>query len=236
MSEFIYHKPKYKLVRIINGLKEIIVSGDIALMCPKCFHVIESNVSSSKTIDNIGNTVAESICINDKYFGKCTNCNDDVDFIQIDANMAQIINILNTKGYYTAFSCEGHIESDDYSGKKEFTNPYIYFYFWDYTENLIDNPLPESWHIDPLDKRCKIFNINDNILDSAPKYIDDHDELINWLENNWDQKKRLEDIYNWAVNLPDIPESKKKKYYKIIERDGDNILFKNSNKIIKASK
>lgn len=238
MSDFIYHEPKRKLVQNLDSCKVKSEIGDAASMCPNCFHMVETYMNYITILNHITDQV-EDFRTDNNYYGVCPNCHKDVKFELMDANMAKIINILNNKGYYTAFCCEGHIEPDDYTGEEIFSSPYIYFYS-SYDLNILStNPLPDTWDIDNDDARCKIFVIRDNIHKEIPPSIfnSDNNEIIDseayikWLKENWDQKKRLEDIYNWAVNLPNKRDTVKKYEREFINLQGTNILFKNAEKI-----
>ena len=240
MNNFIYHSPANKTINISNNTKRIYEIKDVALMCPHCLHMIETNIVHISSITNVL-VETEYLYAKCNYYGMCPNCKEDVKFEIIDINMAQIINILNSKGYYTAFCCEGHIESDD-DGKDVFVKPYIYFYLWNDSKVLINNPLPDSWGIDDDDKKAEIFSIRDNINNEMPKSIINGNEIIDevayigWLKRHWDQKKRLEDIYNWAINLPDKDNDIKDAEYQFIKINGEIILINNSEKYINAIK
>ena len=239
MTDFIYHKPKVKSIRNDqeNGTKVICEIGEIALMCPDCFNMIETNVSYTKIVYEILNEV-EYFHTTNEYYGTCPNCGEDVKFEVIDINMAKIINILNNKGYYTAFCCEGHIEPDDYTAKEEVILPYIYFYLWDDANVLSTNPLPDTWFLPDDDKDCEIFSIRDNILNEIPKSIINgniiHDPIAynGWLKKHWDKEKHIKDLYDWAVSLPDKGERVKNMHYNIVKDFGTSIIHANAEKTI----
>ena len=236
MSSFKYNTPKRKDVENHANSKFIHEYGKIALMCPECFHMVKTDIFHSKMVHDIIDKV-EDFIITNEYYGMYPNCNEDVKFEEIDINMSQIINILITKGYYTAYCCEGHIKPDDYDGTEDFSIPYIYFYFWEDSDILNTNPLPNTWYISENNKKCKIFCIYDNIITTMPKsiidcnVIFDIEEYIIWLKNYWDQRKRLEDIYNWAVSLPDKSEGEKEYLRSILKNSADSILEDNANRI-----
>lgn len=239
MNNFKYYPPKYKAITHLLNAKIMSETGDVALMCPECFHMVEICISNCR-IANITEEI-EDFNIVIGYYGVCPNCKKDIKFEIIDINMAQIISILNSKGYYTAFCCEGHIEPDTYTGNEDFSWPYIYFYLWKDSEILTSNPLPDSWCIDYDDNECEIFCIHDNITKSMPtsiingNEIIDFDAYINWLKDNWDQKQRLEDIYNWAVSLPDKDELTKRDDYYHVKVWAEYILVHNAEKICNSS-
>jgi hypothetical protein len=169
------------------------------------------------------------------YHGECPNCKEYTEFECIDVNMADIIRILNSKGYYTAYSCEGHIEPDAFTGKDTFSIPYIYFYFWDDSEVLKEHQLPNTWTLSNDDIKAEMFSISDNILDMIPEEIksDDSDKFISWLYDNWDKESRLEDIYNWAVSLPDRDKEFKESRLELSKTHGNMMLIENSERYMK---
>lgn len=58
--------------------------------------------------------------------GECPRCKESVIFQEIDFNIARAVDILNEKGYFTVFSCEGHA-GNDLDGEDFLSVPYIYF-------------------------------------------------------------------------------------------------------------
>ena len=237
MSDFIYEHPKHKLIKNDGAMKILAETGHIALMCPECFHMVKTYSSYTKIINNILDKV-EDFRTENVYYGACPNCKEDVKFEIIDVNMSQIINILNTKGYYTAFCCEGHIEPNDYTGEEEVTLPYVYFYLWEDANVLETNPLPDSWYIGDEEKECEEFVIRDNICKSMPKSIINGNEIHDlvayngWLKRHWDKEKRIKDLYDWAIGLPDKDEFLKEVLHGYVKAYGKNILLQNAEKII----
>ena len=116
----------------------------------------------------------DHICISLKVNGICKECNTYTNMIILDGNIAKTISILNKKGYTTRFCCEGH---------KEYTDCYIYFSnnVYQYIEKM---NIPDSWYIDEED-----YHNNMCIIRS---------------KENIGINKRINDIENWAENLPDI--------------------------------
>ena len=233
MDKFIYRTPIYKSIENIGSNKVVCEIGNIALMCPECFHMIETNISSTKIINNIDKPNNFTTC--NEYYGFCPNCKESVRFDTIDINMMQIISVLNTKGYYTAFCCEGHIDPDDYDGIEGFRTPYIYFYFWKDSEILNTNPLPDDWHID--DEECEVFCIRGAKLITYFENDNEYFKYMKKVKNGWceRQKKALEDIYNWAIGLPDKDEGTKYMQREFIKKFGDWIINTNADKIISAN-
>lgn len=203
MNNFKYEKPIDRMVLHLNdGSKTIVSKGNIAFICPRCFNIIKTKILNVFTSDDILNTI-DDFCIDTIYHGTCNNCNEFNKLIEIDINMAEIISILNNKGYYTKFCCEGHVAPNVLTSLDIFSRPYIYFYFTDDVSILEKYPLPKTWSVDRDDGN---FQVYDNILELVPDEIssnDDFKKLVLWLKNNWDKESRLQDIYDWACSLPD---------------------------------
>ena len=229
-SKFIYHPPIQREVNNNYNDKRITEQGDIALMCPVCFNMVEAtvinNIYTGDILDQVGAFTPEV-----SYTCECKRCNEISTFIPIDTNIAKTIKILNDKGYYTAFSCEGHIEENPISNKAEFAVPYIYFYLWNDFDVLGDYPLPESWNITIEDAMRNIFTIYDTIVDEVPGGLD-NDKYIEWISRSWDKEQRLKDIYDWAVSLPEKDENVRYSEYDYIKVYGNKILEDNHNKVI----
>jgi hypothetical protein len=219
-SKFYYIKSTdRKIFNIAEGKKKYIETGYVGFMCPNCLNIVNIGIASSNIIDNIA--FIKDFCVNTSYHGECYNCKEYVEFKCIDINMVKTIQILNSKGYYTAFSCEGHIEPDNDTLMDTFRVPYIHFYLWEDSEILKDYPLPESWFMPDIYKSTNTFSIYDSIMEEIPKeisVIDDQDKFISWMHKNWDKEKRLKDIYNWAVSLPDRDDDLKKLSFKLAKK------------------
>ncbi len=116
-------------------------------MCEKCFNILYGEFSSSINIrtnkevygnDEILNLNNISIYndTNNNVTMLCPFCNDgDTQMFEIDKMIIDPIRFLNEKGYYTKFSCEGHIKQryidtiiDSQNNKiMELSIPYISF-------------------------------------------------------------------------------------------------------------
>jgi hypothetical protein len=215
--------------------KAMFVSEYVSLMCPKCLNMIDASICNNILVTGVIDVI-KNFYSKTSYSGICPNCEEDVDFQLIDGNMSQIIKILNDKGYYTAYCCEGHVEQDDYTGEYEYISPYIYFYFWKDSNILKTNPLPDTWYMQNIDKSCKIFTIYDNFMETIPDFICESPNrsiYIEWVKNNWNAKNRLKDIYDWAIGLPDKSEYEKINLKKIVDEHGEKILKNNAEKILR---
>ena len=201
MKEFVYYNPRRKYIDNIGKYASINESGYVCLMCPHCFNTINIEMNSSVEIipsDII--TKVNSFSVSQDIFGECPNCNEYVVFVQLDVNMGSIIEILNLKGYYTDFSCEGHVD-------KDVTIPYISFKSVDDMSILEFHPLPDTWYVDKEfleeDNRFVIYDTISKTCDELETALGGYDNGVEWVRNNWNQKKRIKDIYDWAVGLPD---------------------------------
>lgn len=164
----------YRILRkdVLNGLRKLSIrnaaSGTIAYMCPYCYDIIYINGSYNLNFKFHRDNIYPKLTIT--Y--RCKVCNNIVEGIELDPNIAETISILNKKGYYTKYCCEGH-----YENKKPNSTPYIYFDRFSPNEDS----LPNGWYID------KDFKNNHTIRAKLEKHS---------------KKQILKDIYNWACNLP----------------------------------
>lgn len=162
------------------------LSGEHALICEECFNILSYTyrVNILAPLDYYGEDHLEfSIGIT------CPHCGKKMYHFDVDANIANLVSILNKRGYYTQYSCEGHSHCKyDSSAPEEgktrehpyylfnYSNPYVFirgnkklsktFY------NLI---LKYKWDIEVVNKECKTPNNPD-----APDYyaINDPDKCI----------------------------------------------------------
>ena len=91
------------------------------------------------------------------------------ELIQIDAKIQHAVKVLNAKGYYTKYSCEGH-----YSGKNCVVEGYILF-------DITPNDYPQGWrksknriyyHMKPMNKKEFIEEQEKNI-EALNKWADE---------------------------------------------------------------
>ena len=52
MSDFIYHEPIARSIKNMHTSKVVSETGFISLMCPECFHIENTRISSSIIIQN----------------------------------------------------------------------------------------------------------------------------------------------------------------------------------------
>lgn len=113
--------------------------------------------------------------------GYCDACDKIHYFYETDFNIGEIISDLNKKGYYTAYSCEGHSSIETYDD--EVSNAYIYFQFSRYkiTHELLElfEELPASWYLDIVDLKAGKLIIRSDNLNEKPLYLL---ELKEWVE------------------------------------------------------
>ena len=145
--------------------------GKLGLMCPLCYNTSIIKIDKKmKTKYNKNNNIR----LISFFDGDCKVCKQHVVYTKIDGNISKTIEILNKKGYYTDFCCEGHKGHDS-------CNAYISFANSDgYTH--IKDILPDSWYIDMEDLR-------------------EDSRLIIRAKKNIPLEKRIEDIQHMAENL-----------------------------------
>lgn len=175
--------------------------GDVALMCPKCFGLsfhkfnfsYSSILSQNYTTDipdteffsykddiDINPETVEVCPVVNYITEKCPHCNTDTKLIEVDAYIAEVVSLLNKKGYFTNFSCEGHNES---------TNPYISFSNKKQMEKYV-HTIPTSWFVDTEDLKMNKFIIR---TDFCQKQVAIY-ELLEWVKGL--QQADPEDVKN----------------------------------------
>lgn len=203
-----------------NYIKTVSKSGEIGLMCPKCFGIsshtgtsaigglisqnYKKEVIDTNKVDDDGDLILEpdtvEIIPDIKYMVyQCPHCGNSVTLIEVDPCIIQVVSILNKKGYLTNFSCEGHNET---------SNPYIYFSNKKQMEKYL-HTIPTSWFLDLEDikegrfiirtefeqKNVAIYELLEwaNGLDDADK-----DDIANTLRARLFDKisKDIMDVYN----------------------------------------
>ena len=167
------------------------MEGKVAYLCPHCFNYgildvsIKSLLTHANSKDNTWITMHHGIrCI-------CAKCNKYFEQDPIDASIVSILAVLNSKGYTTVYSCEGHndvITTTVDGDVKTAIQAYITFKDGAVLNTLIDKyPLPENWHIDHDD-------------------LDWEDENTTLTIRSEDKSKtnRLWFLMNWAENIPEL--------------------------------
>lgn len=122
-------------------------NGKMAIMCPICFnYVIIDNYTDMYTSMNPANIPSSNVQvytmnIDVNYKGVCKNDKDERfrNFIKVDPNIAEIIKVLNNKGWRTEYCCESHPEEVIFDG---------YISFKPKLPEYILNTLPISWYHD----------------------------------------------------------------------------------------
>jgi hypothetical protein len=212
---FKYYKP-ITIERIFNQegtTVEFKKKGHIALMCPICFNYTVHRINTSFKITNYydyDHRFGDLVNSNNVYSGYCTNpdCNHYTKFIELDINLAEIVSILNKKGYRTAYCCEGHINGEGIS----FT--YIVFedvYFKDNDYNLPDSYTVAIQTIKETAKgKVEVSRIKDNCL-AENLFGLTRNEMLEWLDKNYNHKKQIKDLYNWVIKLPENKNIRKRR-------------------------
>lgn len=139
-----------------------------------------------------------------KHF-KCKECEStsENDLSIIDEEIAQIIVLLNTKGYETEFSCAGHLEDNG----KFYSVPYITF------KSLHTAPrtAPGSWRYDNISKTdinneydvLALTDINSRSIYTIRKY-----KITKELRDSY-----LDTLRKWALDLPQLYTNKFESLY-----------------------
>ena len=109
----------------------------------------------------------------------CSFCENRVNGIELDPNIADDISILNKKGYKTKYCCEGHISDHQY-----ISAPYIYF---NNTHDDIAKNLPKTWNVDT---DYDHFVIRGDINNSKKKILEDLHKMVEKLPEVDKPKKR----------------------------------------------
>ncbi len=162
----------YKIKKIKKHNKYII-AGVMGFICPSC---LDGFLMKGKIVTKgNGYGILNMVCPECGQEFKCSN----IDIL--DPNITDAIAILNKRGYTTKFCCEGHgsknIETNDGSD-----DSYIYFEEKEDEKVLKTNPLPDSWQIERNDMFSDRFIVRGKV--------------------DVNKEKKMNDIRNWALNLP----------------------------------
>lgn len=155
--------------------------GTLALMCPHCYSISKHHITIDGRVSiTVDHTIKHNILpwMYCSYMDEreCMQCGEYANkLIELDPNIADTISILNRKGFYTKFCCEGH-------GDDTQNCPYIYFQN-KYLMDCYAHTIPITWYVDISDIRNGNFIIRS--------------ESANYEEC-------LLDIYEWAKGLPFI--------------------------------
>ena len=163
--------PFYNIKTKLNGGYKNIIGDYVGFYCPHCFTPI---IIKTKIVLES----KEDIYIVPKFYIKCENCNNYIDFdFYIDPNITNCIAQLNKKGYITRNCCEGHNYDIEHGGdayiqfkSKIDTSKLIYPWYNRFKDYYIDK--------DNIKHKCTCIrcNINNSTLeeriDSLQKWID----------------------------------------------------------------
>lgn len=160
---------------------KIINSGTLAYMCPHCYNIIYINGKTYSSIST-SSSIIDNFYLDINLIFMCSFCENRVNGIELDPNIADDISILNKKGYITKYCCEGHISDHQY-----ISAPYIYF------NNMhcdIAKNLPKTWYVDN----------------------DGYDGFVIRGDINNSKKKILEDLHKMVEKLPEVDKHKKRSH------------------------
>lgn len=150
----------------------------ITMMCPRCYNYeivdVDWNVKG-KITNNKGGNIESGKIFPTFIANRCDYCgNEEYNPLEIDINIADLIQKFNQKGYYTKFCCSGHGSGD-----------HGYIYFEKPYDILLNNSiyLPDSVNIDlnDLKEGNLIFRFDYFDLKEA---IEDMTEWIDQLSIN----------------------------------------------------
>ena len=168
-----------------------IIKGTIGLLCNHC-----KKISYRKAYVSIG-TCPINMYISPvlSYEYRCDHCKEIAKNAEpIDPNIAETIAILNSKGYYTIGSSEGHIDCGEYIPRYA---PYIDFLFAHQYEVMFKYPLPGDWVWTTENENDDRFMIEDTNFEDVDK-----DHILEYKEQTLDLIKK------WAESLPTSEELK----------------------------
>ena len=160
---------------------KIINSGTLAYMCPHCYNIIYINGKTYSSIST-SSSIIDNFYLDINLIFMCSFCENRVNGIELDPNIADDISILNKKGYKTKYCCEGHISDHQY-----ISAPYIYF---NNTHDDIAKNLPKTWYVDN----------------------DGYDGFVIRADINNSKKKILEDLHKMVEKLPEVDKPKKRSH------------------------
>lgn len=143
----------------------------ICLMCPECFDIV-GTIKQKLEVEFFSNKNGKKKIYghNIRFMidGYCDTCDQYIDeFIEIDADIAATISLLNQKGWKTLFCCAGHENS---------TLAYIYFKNNKYLKYI--KTVPNGWKIDVKD-----YTIRKEFIIRAKYNCYDKYELYDWAES-----------------------------------------------------
>lgn len=142
----------------------------ICLMCPECFDLV-GTIKQKLEVEFFSNKNGKKKIYghNIRFMidGYCDTCDQYIDeFIEIDADIAPAISLLNQKGWKTLFCCAGHENS---------TLAYIYFKNINYLKYI--KSIPNGWKVDIED-----YTHRKEFIIRAEYNCYDKYELYNWAQ------------------------------------------------------
>ena len=169
-------------------------AGFIGLMCPRCFNYdiikIRNQFARYDTQSSLIYKTPVDTIVDVKYKLNCPICGRTDNFIEVDPNIIKTISILNQKGYYTKYCCEGHDNSIYRIG-------YIYFKSSDIKEYI--HTLPLTWY---LDTQSNVPYMGDGcvirIIDS-PYKVEAMNDILEWVKSL--PPNKLKNPYQMIFNL-----------------------------------
>lgn len=167
------------------------IKGTIGFFCPRCYKPIYATTDYK---DNTHGTHKGEVCINLTYDINCPRCGYSFiwDSHPLDPNITNALAILNSKGYKTLFSCEGHYvnKCNDYA--------YIFFKYPNQRHVLKYIPIEKPWSL----RKCE-----DNTFIIKPYNIKvlHKNSTAFCIEASGDTKleDRINALNTWVKRLPE---------------------------------
>jgi len=171
--------------------------GIVGFFCPRCFSPIYCKQSINTSII----TNFDAVYWRMNYSINCPYCNHTFrwDDDPLDPNITKSIALLNSKGYTTLFSCEGH---------DEYGEAYVYFKHPDQRHVAKYIPVPEPWKLRiSTDRICRVeeYDVMCKLNYSKQFCID--------CDSNTKLEDRIKSLYEWAMKLPICPTTRFYKKY-----------------------
>ena len=172
-----------------NGKDVTITDGTLGFICPVCGRVTYVPMYVKCVTKMVNESENATFPI---YRVKCHTCdNEFYTMVDYDPNIVEILYVLNTKGYSTMYSCEGHVESYD-----QISVPYISFKDKTICDS-IKAPAGWKWDNDNPGLLSLRYVMSD---ETSEEILDDFYKGKSTYED-W-KEQPLKDLAEWAIQIP----------------------------------
>lgn len=167
------------IVKIKKGKR----NGKIALMCERCFNL--TYVDFYHKIE-LNHSIKDNVRFDyPKLSFECKCCGHiNKSAIELDPNIAEAVSILNKKGYFTTFCCEGH-------GRKSL--PYITFGY----------PCGNDYYLNGFEHKEFEFDYLPEYWKSESDYCANGTYLRLYVSKSVSKEKYLNSLNKWVNDLPE---------------------------------